>query len=162
MRRPVSVVAVAIVVLLACSTIAGAARSSQRVIKLLSKTTSTNVVRDKRPSGASAGDAIAGGSLLRNAVPQFGKGKGAIVGGDRWRIVLNSATAGVMTVTVKLPGGTISAQGTISVSRDTVTLRIKGGSGAYARANGVCSGTKAPTNAFGADSLNTYRLTVPA
>jgi hypothetical protein len=143
---------------------AGVAAGSQggaRLITVLSKTAKEQVAEDKAPAGDSKGDVIAGSSILRNAVAQFGKAKGAVVGRDQYRMVLETPNANGIHVTVTLPGGTLTCQGTLFRNRARQVLRAVQGTGAFAHATGTCEATAAPKNPYGADTLNAYRLQVP-
>jgi hypothetical protein len=149
-----------VLVALVGATVATSAQSGPRLIKVLSKTTNTDVL-DKLPKGTSKGDVIVGGSLLINAVAQFTKPNGAVVGRDHFRAVYATASVATMSVTATLPGGTISCEGKIYTDRARIVLRIVGATGVFARATGTCEATKAPKNRYGADSLNLYRLQIP-
>lgn len=118
-------------------------------------------VQDKLPKGTSKGDVIVGGSLLINAVAQFTKPNGAVVGRDHFRAVYSTASVATVSVTATLPGGTISCQGKSYTNRARVVLRVVGATGAFASATGTCEATKAPQNRYGADSLNVHRLQIP-
>ena len=132
--------------------------SRVRVIELFSKTPMADIdLSDKPPDGPSRGDVYAGESVLRNKVPQFGKGTGAVVGHDHWRAVLESRNLAVVRVRATLPGGTITCRGRAPSNRPQV-LRVVEATGVYARAGGICESRAAPRNLYGADSVNVYRL----
>jgi hypothetical protein len=143
------------------ASVASSAESGQRVITVLSKTASTDALRDRPPKGASKGDVTVGSSVLRNAVAQFGKAKGAVVGRDRWRSEAESANVAAFRVTATLPGGTISCRGRVDFRRARLILRVVAATGVFARASGTCEATRAPKNPYGADSLNAYKLAIP-
>ena len=142
------------------ATVASAAPTAGRTISLLSKTTGSNF-QDAAPSGPSKGDMLSGTSQLRNAVAQFGRPKGAVVGRDAFRAVYTSAGVATLRVTVTLPGGTIKCSGTVYDDRSRNVLRVTAGTGSFARATGTCSASPAARNPYGADSLNVYRLQLP-
>ena len=73
---------------------------------------------------------------LRNAVPQFGKPKGAIVGSDVGTFTVVSQSSGLAKTTAKLPGGTVRSAGTIR-QRSPERVPVTGGTGAYKDARGV-------------------------
>jgi hypothetical protein len=100
-------------------------------------------------------------SVLRNAVAQFGKRVGALVGRDRFRQVYETKTRAGIRVTASLPGGTITCGGKTDDGRGRQILRVTEGTGRFANATGTCEATPAPRNPYGADSLNVYRLQLP-
>ena len=147
---------------LVTTTLASAGESGDRVIRLFSKTTNFDLSKDKPPLGVpSKGDNFRINSTLRNAVVQLGKGRGAVVGHDTARGVFESKTLATVSVTATLPGGTISCRGKVREGVATTSLRILGGTGAFARAVGTCEETRPPKNPYGADAFNTYRLRIP-
>lgn len=147
---------------LVSTALASAGESSDRVIRLFSKTTNFDVSTDKPPLGTlSKGDVFRSDSLLRNAVVQFGKHKGAAVGRDTARGVLESNTLATLSVKATLPGGTISCRGKSHKGVATTTLRIVGGTGVFARATGTCEETPPPKNPYRADAFDTYTLRIP-
>jgi hypothetical protein len=113
--------------------------------------------RDRAPQGPSKGDVISGPSALRNAVKQFGRPKGALVGRDFEVITLASVTAGTMRVKVYLPGGTLRVRGRWSSGTNEGTVRVVGGTGKYANAQG----TSYVRDLGGKRSLNVYHLRIP-
>lgn len=74
-------------------------------------------VTDRPPKGPSKGDRTREQTRLLNAVPQFGKPAGAVVGHDQGTTVLDSETGGKMTGVTYLPGGTLVVDGRIKVDR---------------------------------------------
>jgi hypothetical protein len=128
-------------------------------VRLVSTSGSAKIVTDKTPKGVpSAGDVVRETTTLKNAVRQFGKAKGAVVGSDVAVYTFVSSTAANMKVTVKLPGGTL--RGTARLEGTTLPkLKVVGGTGAFAGARGT--GVVAPAPAGVKGVLNTYRLRLP-
>ena len=128
-------------------------------IRLVSTGGSAKIVTDKTPKGVpSAGDVVRETTTLKNAVRQFGKAKGAVVGSDVAVYTFVSSTAANMKVTVKLPGGTL--RGTARLEGTSLPrLKVVGGTGAFAGARGT--GVVAPAPAVVKGVLNTYRLRLP-
>ncbi len=128
-------------------------------IRLTSMTTTLAVVRDRAPTNVlSAGDVLLARSVLRNAVAQFGRPKGAVVGGDVGVVTMVAATEGNTKVTATLPGGTICSSG-----KDTggvnQPLRVTGGTGKFAGARGAVEVRLLDLRTRRA--LNVYRLQLP-
>jgi hypothetical protein len=135
------------------------ADSKAMTIRVISTTTALEVVKDREPTNAlSAGDVLRARSTLRNAVAQFGRPKGAVVGGDVGVVTMVSSTEGNVKVTASLPGGTIRLSG-----RDTAvsneSLRVIGGTGKFAGARGVVEVRLLDLRTRRA--LNVYRLQLP-
>src|SRR5262245_32353354 len=120
-------------------------------------------VTDKAPKSlargvASKGDVIRGTSFLRNAVRQFGKPSGAVVGRDSYSFTFVSLTEAVITVKVVLPGGTLEARGRMRISQgDRIVVTVTGGTGKFAGARG----TGEARSLSPSESLNVYRLRFP-
>lgn len=133
--------------------------SAARTIRLVSTNGTMKVLVDKAPKGQpSKGDILQEKTTLRNAVAQFGKAKGAVVGSDAGIYTFLSPTVVNMKVTVKLPGGTL--RGTARIEGNTLpVLKVVGGTGAFAGARGTGQIKKAPAGVNGV--LNTYRLQLP-
>jgi hypothetical protein len=128
-------------------------------IRLISTTTSYRVLTDREPRNTiSPGDVIWAKSVLRNAVAQFGKPKGAIVGSDVGTITVLSATKAEVKVTATLPGGTVRSTARNDVS-GSQNMRVVGGTGAFENARGVCE--VSALNASGSRARNVYRLRLP-
>ena len=89
------------------------------------------------------GDTLTGTSVLRNAVPQFGKPKGA-------RVVPLASFA-------SLPGGTLRARGAMGEVAGNSTVAIVGGTGLYAGASGLIEGHVLVSGV----QLDVVRLQVP-
>jgi hypothetical protein len=141
-------------VAVALSAAAIAAPGATRVIKVTA--TQISGTRQQRPPAGFAGDVVVASDRLRNAVAQFGKPKGAVVGRDRYRLVFATAYTGTASVTATLPDGTIRCRGPYDLRRPSVTLRAVGGTKAYAGATGTCE-----ARSSGRTTLNVYRLRVP-
>ena len=122
-----------------CALPADAARSSgskTMTIRLVSVTTQHKVLIDRAPKQFSIGDVIWAKSTLRNEVAQFGRSKGSRVGTDVATFAVVSRTKGNVKVTTTLPGGTLRAAGRIG-QEPVETIRVLGGTGAFAGASGV-------------------------
>jgi hypothetical protein len=139
-----------------------AAGQSTTTISLISGNARESVT-DKAPKElargvASRGDVIRGASVLRNAVRQFGKPSGAIVGRDSYSFTFVSPTEAVIAVKVVLPGGTLTARGRMRVSQgDRIAVTVTGGTGKFAGARGTGEARALSPN----ESLNVYRLRFP-
>jgi hypothetical protein len=156
MRTRLAVAVLVIAVPAALVPVLAQAKSTM-VIRLVSITTS-NRVQDKDPAGPSRGDTLVTTSRLQNAVAQFGRAKGAVVGSDSGTVTLTAADAGMVAGTTKLPGGTIKFRGRIgSGNRDVIP--VTGGTGRFAGARGTL--TTAPLDRDGARASKVYRLTLP-
>jgi len=140
-----------VVLAAAISAPATGAPQSERVIRVTA--TSISGSTQKKPPAGPAGDVIVGSDRLRNAVAQFGKPKGAVVGKDTYRLVFRSAHVAAISVTATLPGGTIRCQGTFDDRRRSQLIRVVGGTGSFAGVTGTCEARPS-----GSGTLNTYRL----
>lgn len=128
-------------------------------IRLLAVNGTLKVVTDKVPKNRpSKGDVVEERTTLKNAVRQFGKPKGAVVGSDVGRYIFTSATTASIKLTVKLPGGTLRCTSRVTATAET-PLKVVGGTGAFAGARGTGAITPAPAALKGA--YNTYRLQLP-
>jgi hypothetical protein len=101
------------------------------------------------------GDTIRGTEILRNAVRQFNKPKGANVGTDRYVILAVAYQKVRADFVARFPGGTVHAHGEGRPGSGKVP--IVGGTGLYAGATGVAEGRHLPNG----KKLNIYRLQVP-
>lgn len=129
-------------------------------IRLISVTTRVKLQKDVAPKQvASKGDVIWQKSILRNAVAQFGKPKGALVGSDTGTITLLSTTLVDNKGVAVLPGGTIRFAGRSAGDVVSLTLPVTGGTGRYAGASGKLE--VRALNADGSRTTNVYRLTLP-
>jgi hypothetical protein len=82
------------------------------------------------------GDTLRGTSILRNAVRQFGKPKGARVGSSRFVFTALSARRFIFDGVATLPGGSLRTHGVLSKIGGNLTVTIVGGTGLYAGASG--------------------------
>jgi hypothetical protein len=159
-RRTLFAAIVALVVFAAAfatPTASGTAGQRSSVIRLISIPGRT-VERDLPPKGApNKGDSLSGTSTLRNAVAQFEKPKGAVVGSDSYSITLTAPPRALVKARVKLPGGTLRLQGEASLAVNVIKVPVVGGTGAFAGARG----TSAVSELSGGRSLNVYRLRIP-
>ena len=103
-----------------------------------------------------SGDAIRGTELLRNAVRQFDKPRGAVVGTDRYVITAVALQRIRVDFVTRFPGGTVHAHG-VGRAGSKPEVPIVGGTGAYAGATGSIEGRHLANG----EKLNTYRLQVP-
>ncbi len=134
-------------------------RARAVTIRLISVTTHLEVRKDVSPKNiASKGDVIWQRSLLRNAVTQFGKPKGATVGSDSGTLTLVSPTVLESSGTAVLPGGTVRFSGRSQGTTTAQTLSVTGGTGRYAGARGRL---EVRPLGSGSQSSNVYRLTLP-
>ena len=102
------------------------------------------------------GDTISGTEILRNAVRQFNKPKGANVGTDRYVITAVAWQKVRADFVARFPGGTVHAHGVGKIGSKP-EVPIVGGTGLYAGATGVIEGQHLPNG----EKLNIYRLQVP-
>jgi hypothetical protein len=114
--------------------------------------------RHQNPPAGIAGDVVTGSDRLRNAVAQFGKPKGAVVGVDRYRTVFETAAVASVVATTTLPGGTLRSRGRADFRLASNLIRVVGGTGVFLGARGtveqkVLAGNKA---------MNIYRLRLPS
>ena len=105
------------------------------------------------------GDRVFVESQLTNAVPQFGRPKGSIIGQDYSTITYLSATERLVNVQITLPGGGLHLRGTLKVSDPAAVIKIPVISGTrdFAGATGFSEARSAP----GSHTLNIYRLELP-
>jgi Dirigent-like protein len=132
--------------------------SAKLTIRLLAVGGTFKIVSDKAPKGRpSKGDVVHERTTLKNLVRQFGKPKGAVVGSDLAVVTFSSPSTANFVLTVKLPGGTLRCTSRITPAAES-TLKVVGGTGAFAgaRGTGVVRAAPALKGAY-----NTYRLTLP-
>jgi len=118
----------------------------------------TYVPTDFQPKGLSAGDHIRMTDRLYNLSAQFGKPRGSLVGSDSgtMKIRTGKRTADFRGV-ARLPGGTIAVGGRVSLTRQSSTVPVVGGTGHFAHARGTVVVSQADNNG----RANVFRLTLP-
>jgi hypothetical protein len=102
------------------------------------------------------GDTMSGTSILRNAVRQFGKPKGARVGTSSFVLVTLSARRARDDGVARFSGGTVHVHGVGEIGPNP-KVPIVGGTGRYAGATGFVEGRVLPSG----QQLDTLRLRVP-
>ncbi len=123
-------------------------------IAVISITTSTKAT-DKAPKGPSAGDTYVTTSRLVNAVAQFGKKKGAVVGSDSATTTLTATRSARVSGVVTLPGGTLTVRGKLEEQADTTYVApVVSGTGAFKGARGTVT-----INGTAKRAWNVYKLT---
>jgi len=156
MRLVRALLAASAVVLLVAAGRPGAGDARVLLVIKVKSITISGTHYDRPPKGLSEGDKFVGRSRLLNAARQFGKPIGAVVGSDYSVLTLTSSTAGTVSGTARLPGGTISFKGAGRLSTGaSPPIPVVGGTGRYDHARGTV--VVGPGNA----PLNTYRLTLP-
>jgi hypothetical protein len=130
--------AFAVASLLGLTLIASAAEARQTdamTIKVVSVLTSFGQT-DVEPKGLSAGDRVKMTDRLYNAVPQFGKAKGVLVGSDSatLTILAGGRTASFRGV-ARIPGGSVVVRGVVAIAGQGST-KVVGGTGRFATATG--------------------------
>jgi len=103
------------------------------------------------------GDTLEGTSILRNAVRQFGKPRGARIGTDHFVETALSPQEIMFDGVSRLPGGTVHARGVLHEVAGKLTVAVVGGTGLYAAATGVIEGSHLPSGV----TLNVARVQVP-
>lgn len=138
---------------------AAAARSFTIRVFVTEVTQSINDVPPKtlRPGNVyTKGDTIRGTEILRNAVRQFDKPKGAKVGTDRYVITAVALQRIRVDFVTRFPGGTVHAHG-VGRAGSKPEVPIVGGTGVFTGATGSIEGRHLASG----DKLNIYRLQVP-
>lgn len=158
LRSSLSVVAASALVTAALAGGATAAGEATTTINLYSTSAGQTVV-DREPKGRTGkGDVVRGASVLRNAVRQFGKPAGAVVGRDTYSFTFVSQTEMVVDVRVQLPGGTLHCRSRVRVPGDNrLLVDIVGGTGRFAGARG----TGESRNLSATRAVNVYRVRLP-
>ena len=131
-------------------------------IRLIGSAATSRYLVDHAPKGyPNNGDVVRETSTLRNAVAQFDRPKGAIVGSDVWitTIVIPPFGKADVKAATTVPGGTIRAVGTVTATQMTGTFRVVGGTGKYAGARGTLSLRN--INPSGSRAVIVYRLQLP-
>jgi dirigent-like protein len=142
---------------LTCGAVVGRASDAGTVtIRLVAVPVSSRTVDVEPKNQINPGDKIYGESILRNAVLQFGKPRGAVVGRDSEVGTLVSSQALVLTGVARLPGGTLRLKGKQTLNDLAFSIPVVGGTGRFARARGKCQ-----VQVRGATITNTYRLVLP-
>jgi hypothetical protein len=110
---------------------------STLTIRLISTDTYSKVLTDRAPANeASKGDVVVVESKLRNAVAQFGRPKGAFVGGATWVFTIRSPDSAHLIVESRLPGGDLRGAGSVRLG-PRQTFPVTGGSVRFANARGT-------------------------
>lgn len=163
--RPPGLSSIALLVAAALVLLAAPAADSRTsgslTIRLVSVKESDGWLKDGDPRGEpNAGDVFWVTSTLRNAVPQFGRAKGASVGSDvsNVRVVSTSPAVDDVTFVAKLPGGLLRGTGRVREGR-TDRIPVTGGTGKFAGARGVLESSRLDGN--GDRSVNVFRLRLP-
>ena len=102
------------------------------------------------------GDTVRGTEILRNAVRQFNKPKGANVGTDRCVIIAVAFQKVRVDFVTRFPGGTVHAHGEGKIGSKP-KVPIVGGTGLYAGATGDIEGQHLANG----EKLNIYHLQIP-
>jgi autotransporter-associated beta strand protein len=128
-------------------------RASARVIKLMSVSI-RYIDHDVDPKGPSAGDWASSRTRLYNAVRQFGRAAGVLVGSDSGTMRLTGPRSATFRGTTNLPGGTLIVKGTIAFpAGGGLLFPVVGGTGNFAHAKGSVYVNGGKTRA-----INVYRL----
>jgi hypothetical protein len=128
-------------------------------IRLVSTETYSKVFTDRPPiNQASKGDVILVASTLRNAVAQFGRPKGAVVGEDTVVFTIHTRTEADVIVESNLPGGWLRGAGRVRFGPKQ-TFSVTGGRGRFAKARGTGESTALGPNS--SRRLKLYRLRLP-
>jgi hypothetical protein len=131
-------------------------------IRLISTEYSGATIVDRAPRNMlSRGDVIVVTSFLRNAIAQFGRPKGAVVGADNATVTILTSTHADMRLEMSLPGGTLGAGGRIRLG-PIQTYAVRGGTGKFSHARGTGESRAIPGKFGGGDRrTETYRLRLP-
>jgi hypothetical protein len=157
--RGISVAALSLLMLALPAKAAPKADSATMTIRLFSTSMFSKVLAERPPSGISKGDFIVIESTLRNAVAQFGRPKGAIVGSDMVTLTVRSPTHAYAIVESKLPGGSLRAAGRFRFGAKQA-YPVTGGTGTFAHARGTGE-ARALDPPSGNRRLKIYRVRLP-
>jgi hypothetical protein len=128
-------------------------------IRLVSTDADSRFLTDRPPlEQAGKGDVIVVDSTLRNAVAQFGRAKGAVVGNDTVIFTIRSRTDADVIVESSLPGGWLRAGGRARLGPKQ-TYSVTGGGGRFAGARGT--GESVALGPSSNRRLKLYRLRLP-
>ena len=128
-------------------------------LRLVSTEAYSKVFTDRPPiNQAGKGDVILVASRLRNAVAQFGRPKGALVGDDIVVFTIRSRTEADVIVNSTLPGGALHGAGRVRLGPKQ-TFAVTGGKGRFAKARGTGESTALGPNS--GRRLKVYRLRLP-
>jgi hypothetical protein len=142
---------------------ASATAAAQSVVIRVLITPGTRTFTDVPPkthalTGAyTKGDTLEGTSILRNAVRQYGKPKGARIGTDHFVETALSPQRIMFDGVSSVPGGTLHARGVMKEVAGKLTVAVVGGTGVYQGATGVILGSHLPSGV----TLDVARLHVP-
>ncbi len=157
--RWIAVAALSLFLLTLPAEAARQAHSATMTVRLIARETDSKVLTDRPPQQElNRGDVLWVESVLRNAVPQFGRPKGAVVGRDTTILTVLSATHGRVLVQTLLPRGTLEAAGRVRFGARQ-TYPVTGGTGRFAKARGIgeSRALDPPSNR----RLRIYRLRLP-
>jgi hypothetical protein len=131
-------------------------------IRLVSTATDSTVLTDRPPTRqVSKGDVLVVWSKLRNAVAQFGRPKGAVVGDAASTFRILSGTDAEVTVVANLPGGMLRAEGRSRLGGKQ-SYAVTGGHGRFAKAHGRVESVAIGSRWGSSDRrLDVYRLQLP-
>ena len=130
--RQASLPAVVVMLVMALPANASESRDQASLTLRVISTPDREVLRDQPPKGlgrgeASKGDVVSGTTILRNAVAQFDKPKGAVVGRDRYVLTFTSPTRALIKVEAKLPEVPSERRGVLLSSRPRSRSRSRAG-----------------------------------
>jgi hypothetical protein len=127
-------------------------------IRVLATVTTARPVDLPPQNVQNKGDRVFVESQLTNAVPQFGRPKGSIIGKDYSTITYVSPTERLVNVQITLPGGGLHLRGTLKADPEAVVrIPVISGTRDFAGATGFSEARNAP----GSHTLNVYRLKLP-
>lgn len=144
----------ALACLVAVAAVSSAAADARSLTIRVTSVTVSVTRHDVAPKSTSKGDTVAFRDRLLNAVKQFGKQRGALVGRDSGTLTFTGPHTATYAGKTTLPGGTLTVKGRIRVLADGgFVIPVAGGSGKFAQASGTL--TVAPGENH---VLNTYSL----